>query len=126
MKHLRTVVIEGRRLPAGVKHLRTVTICNVRVPIIEATIEQIPELAEADGSTNDGFFCGARTCIFILAGQSATQRRDSVNHEVGHAFVKLSGLAQLLAAVTTWPKGYDDFEETLVRIAAPHLGNGFS
>ncbi len=125
MKLFRTVTIEGRKLPYGVKHLRTVPICGVRVPVIEATIEQIPDLAEADGSTNDGFFCGSRTCIFILAGQSPTQRRDSINHEVGHAFVKLSGLAQLLAAVTTWPKGYDDLEETIVRIAAPHLGKSF-
>lgn len=125
MKPFRTVTIEGRRLPYGVKHIRTLTICGVRVPVIEATVGQLPDLDETDGTTNDGFFCGARTCIFIRAGQSPTQRRDSINHEVGHAFVKLSGLSQLLAAVTTWPKGYEDFEETIVRIAAPHLGKAF-
>lgn len=126
MKSFRTVTIEGRRFPVGVKLLRVLTICGVRVPVIRATVEQIPDLDEADGETNDGFFCGSRTCIFIRAGQSRTQERDSINHEVGHAFVKLSGIAHLLAGVTTWPKGYDDFEETLVRIAAPHLGRAFS
>ncbi len=126
MKSNATVTIEGRELPRGVKLLRVLTICAVRVPIVRATLEQMPELAEAEGLINDGFFCGERTCIFIRSGQSRTQERDSINHEVGHAFVKLSGLAAVLAAVTTWPKGYEDLEETLVRIAAPHLGNAFT
>ncbi len=125
MKPFRTVTIEGRKFACGVKLITTLVVCGVRVPVIEATVEQVPDLDEADGQTNDGFFCGRTNVIYIRAGQSPTQRRDSINHEVGHAFVRLSGLSQLLAAVTAWPKGYDDFEETLVRIAAPHLGKAF-
>jgi hypothetical protein len=119
VRHLRIVKIEGRKLPKGVVHLRTIRICNVLVPIVRATVEQMPEL-ESEG-TDDGFFCPSRTLIVIRAGQSETQERDSIAHEVGHAFIYLSGIGHILKGVTAWPKGYDDLEEVLVRVAAPHL-----
>jgi Zn-dependent peptidase ImmA (M78 family) len=95
-------------------------ICNVLVPIVRATSEQMPELTNE--GEDDGFFCPSRTLIVIRAGQSETQERDTIAHEIGHAFLYLSGLQHLLKAITNWPKGYDDLEECLVRIAAPHLG----
>lgn len=117
----RTVEVEGRTYPAGVELLGVDVICGVRVPIIRATEEQIPDFLGEEDTINDGFYCGKTTTIYVRRGQSATVERDTLNHERGHAFLAISGLRNLLSAVVAWPKGYDDFEETLVRIAAPHI-----
>ncbi len=96
-------------------------ICGIRVPVVRATAEQATELTDADGDPNDGFYCGKTATIFLRKGNSPTQERDTLNHERCHAFLALSGLQNLLTATVQWPQGYDDFEELVVRIAAPHL-----
>ena len=107
-------------MPRGVKHLRTLVICGVRVPVIEATAEEIPELMQ-DDQLLDGWFCGERVAIFVRRGQSATHLRNSITHEAAHAFLDLSGLKQVLMNAWGKRKGFDDHEEAIVRIATPHL-----
>jgi hypothetical protein len=118
VQHIRTADIEGHTLPMGVRHLRTVTVCGVRVPIIEATIDQIPQLKDEDGILLDGWFDGERGIIFIRRGLQRTLRRDAVNHEIQHALWAYSGSRDYLAGVT---KGKVDHEEQLIRIMTPHL-----
>lgn len=102
--------IQGRKLPPGAELLGVDLICGIEVPIVRATAEQCPELLDEPGVINDGFFCGDRSIIVLRSGQHPTQERDSLNHERVHAWIKLSG--------------YDDFEETIARVLAPHLGAG--
>lgn len=115
---MRSITIEGRKFRTGVQLIRTVTICNVRVPIIRATADQVPELVE-DGRLLDGFFCFERAVIVIRAGQAPSLERDAICHEVSHAFLYLSGLAHVLRGQVKTE--YTDFEEQLVRIATPHI-----
>jgi hypothetical protein len=95
----------------------------VRVPIIEATADDCPDLrSDEAGGLNDGSFSQEQLTVFVRAGMSKTQRRDAIAHELAHAFLYLSGIGALLSGVVRWKKGAHDFEETLVRLAAPHLG----
>lgn len=117
---MRTQDIEGRKLPRGVKHLTTIVICSVRVPVVEATTEQAPCLAG-----NDGAFDYTKLVIYVAPEQSSTHLRDTVVHEVAHAFIYLSGLGHTLKTmlqpkyVKHWD-GDDGTEETLVRMVTPH------
>jgi hypothetical protein len=120
VKDNRTVKIEGRSLPRGVKQLAVPTICNVRIPIIRATVEQVPELAEGDRLL-DAYFCMERLVIFVREGQSKTHERDSITHELAHAFIYLSGLGHRLKGFFDKPEAYDRFEEEIVRAMTPHL-----
>jgi hypothetical protein len=121
VSHIKTVSIEGRTFARGVRHVRTLTICGVRVPIVRATPEQVPELLE-DGRVLDGYFCFERLIIVIRAGQSKTQERDSIVHETVHGFLYLSGARhQLKFALGPKFKGFEDFEELIVRNMTPHL-----
>jgi hypothetical protein len=122
MKDITRIDVEGRRLPRGVKKLRVLTICGVRVPVIRATPEQVPELLE-DGSLKDGIFCHERCCIFVREGQSKTQERDTIVHEVAHAFLHLSGIGHQLQFFLgpKAAKNFEAMEEMLVRGATPHL-----
>lgn len=94
-------------------------VCGVRVPVVRATADQIPDLAE-DGRLLDGYFCSTQSVIFIRDGQSHTQERDTIVHEVAHAFLYLSGLGHRLEEVVG-PALFERFEEGLVRMATPHL-----
>lgn len=117
-----TITIEGRTYPVDVEFLGVDVICGIRVPVIRASEEQVPDFLGTDDTINDGFFDGKTSTIYLRRGQSPTVERDTLCHERAHAFLQLSGLKNLLEAVVVWPKGYDDFEELLARLAAPHIG----
>lgn len=121
MKGFRTVKIEGRSVAAGVKHVRTLTVCGVRVPVIRGTVEQIPELRDADGAMLDAYFCLERLAIFVRAGQSPTHERDTIVHEAVHAFLYLSGLTHRLKGFFRKFEAYERFEEEIVRQITPHI-----
>ena len=120
MKHMRTVTIEGRKLPYGVKKLRTLTIASMRIPVVRGTVEQFPELQEP-GRLLDAFFCPERMIIVVRAGQAPTQERDSIVHEGVHAFIHVTGIGHLLKRRFKKEKAADRFEEELVRVATPHI-----
>lgn len=114
----RTVTIEGRKYPETVDHVCTDTICGIRVPVLRADKSAHKLLHDSYGC-----FCEATATIYVLRGQPETQERDTLQHERGHAFLTLSGLSNLLRSVVKWRKGYEDFEECAVRLAAPHLAS---
>lgn len=103
-----------------VNKLRTLTICSVEVEVYEASAEECSDLLR-DGCVADGTFSSENSSIVLRAGQSPSQRRDSFLHEVGHAFLYLSGLGHLLEASLPKSAKYAEFEELLVRLATPHL-----
>ncbi len=124
VSHIVTITVDGRELPKGVEVLETETICGVKVLVIRATAEQIPELAgDGDGTPLDGWFDPIRTCIFVREGQSETQEADTRVHEKVHAFWYLSGASAVmkLALGKRKSKRWHEIEETLCRTMTPHL-----
>jgi hypothetical protein len=105
----------------GVKRIGVHTICGVRVPIYRATVDQFPELSGCDG-----YWDPVRSIIWVRQGQSETQERDALVHELAHAFLTLSGLSTTLKVFlgperSQYWDGDDGVEEALVRQATPHL-----
>lgn len=117
----RCVTVEGHRLPEGVEHLGTETVCNIRVPVVRASVADVPQLREADGTLLDGWFDGERGIVFVRRGLSRTFERDARNHELYHALVRYSGARDFLIGVMKSPSMAEDHEETFIRIMTPHL-----
>ena len=97
--------------------MRSVMVCGIDVAIVEATPDQVPALREPDGTLLFGFFDEESATIYVRKGQSRTLRRETINHEIVHAWFAYSGAREYLAGVT---KGKLDHEERLVRILSPH------
>ena len=103
-------------IPRGAKKLRTVPICGVKVPVYVVQPGMVPDMGDDMGQCDHN-----RLAIFVRAGQHPTQERDTVMHELAHMFLILSGIRSMLEAQFGKRDGFDEFEESLVRVATPHL-----
>lgn len=103
-------------IPKGAKKIRTVTICGVKVPVYRVTAGLVPDMGDDFGRSDF-----QRMCIFILAGQHETQERDTLVHECVHMFLVQSGIRSMLEAHHGKRDGFEEFEESIVRVATPHL-----
>ena len=53
--------------------------------------------------------------------QHETQERDTLVHECIHMFLVQSGIRSMLEAHHGKRDGFEEFEESIVRVATPHL-----
>ena len=102
-------------IPKGAKRLRTITICGARIPVYRVEPGMLAEMGEDFGQCDFN-----RLCIFVRSGQHPTQERDTIMHECVHMFLHQSGLRQLLESACK-TGDFVAFEETIVRVATPHL-----
>ncbi len=85
--------------------------------VVYATPEEVPDLAE-----NEGCCCKSLNTIYIRAGMPPSRMRDTLVHEVLHAFLEASGIGSFLASASNLKgDGYDVFEETFVRLVTPSV-----
>jgi len=104
-----------------VKELFRVVVAGVDVPIYRATAKEIPELKNDDGEDLHGCFIPAKAMICITQGQPKTVERDTINHELIHAWIYLSGAQSVLRMLLKKPDDLVDAEETLVAVLTPHI-----
>jgi Zn-dependent peptidase ImmA (M78 family) len=104
------------KLPKGSKRIGWLTICGNKVPVI-----RVPTIVNSDGDeTLLGLSNFEQNCIFIRAGQTESQERDTVVHEGIHMLLHLSGAINHLAGHVK-QKDLAACEETLVRILTPNV-----
>lgn len=88
-------------------------ICGMPYTVAVATAEEQPILDENEGWTE--FKKGQ---ILLRDGASLSRMRDTLVHEIAHAFLEATGVgAYLQSQVDDW----EQVEETLVRLIAPNL-----
>jgi hypothetical protein len=108
-------------LPRWAQRVATLHLCGVRVQVFRAAKGKVPDLAGSIGAY-DGTTC----TVWLEEGQSETQERDTLVHELCHAFFALSGLGPTLRAflgpemAQRWD-GDNGIEEALVSLIAPHV-----
>lgn len=94
----------------------TEDICGQLYRVVEATPEDCPQLAEAEGYTD----CTNNT-IYLLASLPETRKTERRVHERIHAFFEASGVDHILRAKCKTDSEAEFFEETLIRVASPWL-----
>lgn len=102
-------------IPKGAKRIMTVTICGSRVPVYRVEPGMVADMGEDFGRCDFN-----RLCIFVRTGQHPAQEQDTIMHECLHMFLHQSGIRQLLESSCKVPD-FEQFEETIVRVATPHL-----
>ncbi len=85
---------------------------------------EVVEVDESDGILADGEEGSTRALelrIYIRAGLPWPRRRDTILHEIAHAFFEATGLLGFITAHTKKSAEADRFEENLIRLATPWL-----
>lgn len=95
---------------------RSLSICGLEYRVVFATSEEVPALESNEGYTS----CETNT-IYLASNIPRSRMRDALVHEVCHAFLEASGLGSFLQTSLKDKAAYDDFEETLIRVAVPHV-----
>lgn len=103
------------------KSLGVRTVCGVKIPIVRATVEQASSLIDDDGASLDGVFDTETMRIYVRDGQSPEGEQDTINHEILHALLLLSGAKAFIAKELRTPAKEYEIEEVLVRILTPHV-----
>lgn len=103
------------------KELFRVNVAGVVVPVYRATSKEIPDLKDDDGEDLLGCFLPGKGSIYILQGMPASLERDTINHEIIHTWLNLSGAREFLKRTIRKTEDVEDAEETLVRILTPHV-----
>lgn len=99
------------------REVRRLSICGLEYRVVFASAVEVPALAD-----NEGWTSTETNTIYLDASVPRTRLRDALVHEVLHAVLEASGLGSLLAtALKQSSQAYEDFEETLVRLAVPHV-----
>lgn len=93
---------------------RKLKICGLEYDVIFATAAEDPRLVD-----NEGFTDASACKIYVRSTLSPSRMRDTLLHEIVHAFVEASGLCGFLQASVRG--NYDRFEEALVRLVTPSL-----
>ncbi len=93
------------------------SICGLEYKVVYASSDEVPELIEAEGYTS----LSANT-IYVRGNLPPCRKRDTLLHEVLHAFLEASGLGTFLeAGFKGDAKEYEKFEETLIRLVVPSI-----
>jgi hypothetical protein len=88
-------------------------VCGLVYRVYVASGDESSELSEGD----DGACVCAQGKILVRSSISPSRKRDTLVHEIAHAFLEASGLREFLK---TRVKGdYDSFEEALIRLFVP-------
>lgn len=88
-------------------------VCGLVYRVFIASVDESSELTSDD----DGACATSSGQILVRASLSPSRKRDTLVHEVAHAFLEASGLREFLK---TRVKGdYDSFEEALIRLLVP-------
>lgn len=89
-------------------------ICGLEYRVVFASVEEVPDLAGKEG------FCSLATnTIYIQRGMPASRMRDTLAHEIGHAFFEATGIGSFLSNRVRGD--YDRFEETLIRLLVQQM-----
>lgn len=93
------------------------SICGLEYKVVYASSDDVPELIENDGHTS----CSTNT-IYIRTNLTVSRKRDTLLHEILHAFLEASGIDHFLGhALKGEAKEYERFEETLIRLVVPSI-----
>jgi hypothetical protein len=93
-------------------------VCGIEIPIYRE-----PDLRDSEGALLDGHFLPTpRPRILIREGLTKSVEKDTLIHELGHAFAVYSGLRDFFAGQVRKSVDVADFEETIIRILTPHIG----
>lgn len=84
-------------------------ICGLEYRVVFASTEEVPELAGKEGWT-----VPSTNTIYIRSNLPFSRARDTMLHEVLHAFFEASGVGSFLNDRVRGD--YDKFEETLIRL----------
>jgi len=111
----------GVRTPDGNELLGHLQVCNMRIPVVRATVQSAPSLRDDDGSVLFGRFLEDVGLIVIRRGLSADVEKDTIVHEAMHAILRYSGATQLLTGAIRKVRDGEEAEELLIRVLAPHV-----
>lgn len=92
----------------------TLKICGLEYRVVYATTEEVPELAGREGWT-----VPSANTIYIRSNLPPSRLRDTLVHEVLHAFFEASGVGSFISDRVRGD--YDKFEETLIRLIVQPL-----
>lgn len=98
------------------REVRKLSICGLEYRVVFASSEEVPALENNDGYTS----CESNT-IYLRSDLPRSRMRDTLVHEICHAFLEASGLGSFCETSLKDKSAYDDFEETLIRVAVPQL-----
>jgi hypothetical protein len=95
------------------KAVGELNVCGLVYRVFVASADESAELTGDD----DGACATASGEIFVRASLSPSRKRDTLVHEIAHAYLEASGLREFLK---TKVKGdYDAFEESFIRLLVP-------
>lgn len=100
------------------KQLATLNVCGMTYRVMLASSIERPALEESEGE------CDADEGVIYLRASLARNRtrlRDTLIHELVHAFVDATGLAYVLKGKLKESRDWEDVEETIARVATPHI-----
>lgn len=97
------------------REVHKLVICCLVYRVVCATGEEVPKLLEHDGWADTD-----SNTIFLKEGMPPTRMRDTLVHEIAHAWLEASGLGEMLQSSF---KGadFESFEEQLIRVAVPSI-----
>ncbi len=101
-----TTIVEGS----------SVTICGLAIRVIYGTDLEIPELVG-----NEGYYSREQGAIYVQANLPHSRMRDTLAHELAHAFLDASGLGAFFASRLKADDDYEDFEELTIRLFVPNF-----
>lgn len=103
------------------KELFRVQVAGHSVPVFRANSKEVRELENDDGTDLCGCFVPPKGTIYICQGLPKDVERDTINHEIVHAWFYLSGAREVLRRLVKRPDDTEDVEETLVSVLTPHV-----
>lgn len=98
------------------REVRRLSIVGQEYTVITATAEEAPELEAEEGHTRF-----SRNTILVREGLPTSRDRDTLLHEVSHAFLEATGLGSFIKDNLRPGVDATEFEETLIRLAVPGI-----
>ena len=90
-------------------------VCGIRYRVFMVADDEVPELVDGE----EGACVPSKARIYLRASMPRELYRDTLVHEIGHAWLLASGLVEFLKGRVHGD--IDAFEETLIRLAVPSL-----
>lgn len=90
-------------------------ICGLEYRVVFASSDEVPLLREKEGMT-----AFDTNTIYVRSGMPLSRMRDTLVHEVMHAFLESSGVGYFLQD-SVKVEDFEKFEETLIRLLVPSV-----
>jgi len=96
-----------------VKSVGELNVCGLVYRVFVASVDESSDLSAEE----DGVCVASSGQILVRASLSPSRKRDTLVHEIAHAFLEASGIREFMR---TRVKGdYDAFEEAFIRLLVP-------